>query len=93
MCESAPGYYELDFTYFDWTIHIRVCDEFNISPEPETWLKICDADEADVTRKYMHMPDGPGFIRPTMYNIREVIRILDENMDIEVENWPAQDGD
>jgi hypothetical protein len=94
ICNETQGYIELDFPYFDWTIKMQVADEWNTNGDPDTWLRIFEQkgdDEVDVTFKYMLMPDGPGYIRPTLYNLREVMRILDEN--IEEEEDEGHDGD
>ena len=40
----------------------------------------------------MDMGDSPGFIRPTLPNLQQVLSILDENMETEFEEVVTENG-
>jgi len=80
--EYAPGYQVLSFPYFDWTIKMKVTDEWNLALYPDVYLRIYEGDE-DVTHKFMLMDESPGFIRPTLYNLTQMCYILSENMEVQ----------
>ena len=84
ITKAVPGYYEVEFPYYDFDIRLRIEDEWQVVPDPDTSLTIY-RDQKDVTHDYMYMGDSPGFIRPTLYNLKQVLSLLDENMDVEMD--------
>ena len=79
--QYAPGYQILEFPFFQWYIQMKVADEWNQAILPEVYIRILDDDMTDVTAQFMQMKDSPGFIRPTLYNLRRVMDILEENLE------------
>jgi hypothetical protein len=83
--EYSPGYQVLTFPFYHFVIVMKVATEWNMAPKPEVYIKIYNEDERDVTADYMYMDGSPGFIRPTLYNLKEVMAILEENMEADDE--------
>jgi hypothetical protein len=76
---GEQGYAMLTFPYYDFEVQLKCVDPFSDASEPEVHLKVF-RDERDVTPEYFDLTVGPGYIRPTMWNIKQVLEILDENM-------------
>lgn len=81
---GEQGYALLTFPYYEFEIQLKCLDKFNDMPDPEVHLKIF-RDERDVTPEYFDISGSPGYIRPTIYNIKQVLEILDENLMAEEE--------
>ncbi len=92
ITEYSPGYEIWEFPYCDFDIRIKVADQFLNVAEPEVYIKIY-RDDRDVTNDYMFMGDSPGFIRPTLPNLQQILSILDENMETEFEEAEIKDGE
>ena len=76
----ATGYELIKFPYYLFDVHIKVADHWNKAKDPDVYIKVF-RDDRDVTPEYFDMEAG--VIRPTLYNLREVLNILDENLEAE----------
>jgi hypothetical protein len=94
LVQYKPGYEVLTFPFYNFEIKMKCADEWNSTHNPEVYIKIYNEDGRDVTLDYYTMEDGPGYIRPTLYNLKDVLDLLTENIEAleEEEEEEAKDA-
>jgi hypothetical protein len=91
LVQYAPGYEVLTFPFYQFEIKMKCADEWNTANNPDVYVKIYNEDGRDVTFDYYDMQDGPGYIRPTLYNLKDVLDLLTENIEA-LEDEESQDA-